>query len=139
MFLGKEASDLSRYEEAARSLLAKYAEEATLVITSALHCAQPCLALGIPVVFIEPDKDDATAERFSSFRGIIPIWNKEDLENGKVDFSPEVPNIEPLKELLLENLSLSIKKAHGEKIDTSRLVAVREKIATFNLLPTTTA
>ncbi|MDR2038640.1 MAG: polysaccharide pyruvyl transferase family protein [Bacteroidales bacterium] len=35
----------------ARQLLNHYKEKATAVITSRLHCALPCLAMGIPVVF----------------------------------------------------------------------------------------
>ncbi len=39
-----------------RQLLQTYCDEAALVITSKLHCAMPCLAMGIPVVFIgRPD------------------------------------------------------------------------------------
>lgn len=39
-----------------RELLTTYRDEASLVITSKLHCAMPCLAMGIPVVFIgRPD------------------------------------------------------------------------------------
>ncbi len=39
-----------------RQLLDTYRDEASLVITSKLHCAMPCLAMGIPVVFIgKPD------------------------------------------------------------------------------------
>ncbi len=39
-----------------RRLLETYQKEAALVVTSKLHCAMPCLAMGIPVVFIgKPD------------------------------------------------------------------------------------
>ena len=39
-----------------KQLLESYRREAALVITSKLHCAMPCLAMGIPVVFIgKPD------------------------------------------------------------------------------------
>ncbi len=39
-----------------RQLLETYKKEAALVVTSKLHCAMPCLAMGIPVVFIgKPD------------------------------------------------------------------------------------
>ena len=39
----------------AQDLLKKYAS-ASLVITSRIHCALPCLAFGTPVLFIEPRK-----------------------------------------------------------------------------------
>jgi hypothetical protein len=35
----------------AKKLLALYRDEARLVITTKLHCALPCIALGVPVVF----------------------------------------------------------------------------------------
>lgn len=39
-----------------RQLLDTYKNQASLVVTSKLHCAMPCLAMGIPVVFIgKPD------------------------------------------------------------------------------------
>lgn len=49
-YLGKEYNEKDRFEEAEK-LLEKYAK-AKLVITSRIHCALPCLALGTPVVFI---------------------------------------------------------------------------------------
>lgn len=44
-----------------RQLLDTYRDEASLVITSKLHCAMPCLAMGIPVVFIGRPDDYRTA------------------------------------------------------------------------------
>ncbi len=56
---------------AARALLERYRDEARLVITTKLHCALPCLAMGIPVVFFgDPDRDD----RLSILRDLgVPI------------------------------------------------------------------
>jgi polysaccharide pyruvyl transferase len=43
---------------AAQRLLDLYRDEARLVVTTRLHCALPCLAMGIPVVFFgDPDDD----------------------------------------------------------------------------------
>lgn len=50
--------ELKRMEEAARALLERYAKEATLVVTSRLHCAGPCLAMGIPVILAREYFDD---------------------------------------------------------------------------------
>ena len=41
-----------------KNLLERYKNEASLVITTALHCAAPCVALGIPVVLIQNDKTE---------------------------------------------------------------------------------
>ena len=53
-----------------RRLLDAYRERARLVVTSKLHCALPCLAMGIPVVFFG-DPDDY---RYGVLRAIgLPI------------------------------------------------------------------
>ena len=40
------------YDEIARNLVNRYKNEATLVVTSRLHCAVPCMAMGIPVILV---------------------------------------------------------------------------------------
>ena len=41
----------------AKKLLAIYRNEASLVITTKLHCALPCIAMGVPVLFFGRSKD----------------------------------------------------------------------------------
>ena len=60
-------------------LLERFKSEASLVITTALHCASPCIAMGIPVVLIAENPDE-NMKRFSSLDGILRIYTKEDLE-----------------------------------------------------------
>ena len=43
--------------ELAKLLIAYYRKEASAVITTRLHCALPCLAMGIPVLFIGHESD----------------------------------------------------------------------------------
>lgn len=57
----------------AKSLLKKYAE-AQLVITSRIHCALPCLALGTPVLFVLDGLKDESLH-MSRFRGILDHIN----------------------------------------------------------------
>lgn len=45
----------------ARQLLQKYRDEARLVITTRLHAALPCIAMGIPVVFFGDPADGRTS------------------------------------------------------------------------------
>ena len=40
--------------KAAQSLLDRYKNEASAVITSKLHCALPCMAMGIPRIYVPP-------------------------------------------------------------------------------------
>lgn len=131
-FLGYSPADEIKYSCAAKALLNRFRDEAGLVITTALHCAQPCLAMGIPVVFVAPGYNEA--DRFSSMRGIIPIWTRSDINNQKVNFSPDVPNIEPLKKDLIENLRLSILRARGFAVDERHISTIRDRIRNFNLL-----
>jgi hypothetical protein len=44
--------------EMAKQLLDMYKKEARLVITKRLHCALPCIAFGIPVVFLTDNPND---------------------------------------------------------------------------------
>ena len=115
----------------AQDILNLYRDEASLVITSALHCAQPCIAMGIPVIFIDPEE---SSERFSTLRGIIPIYTKEDLIHKRIDFyNVTVPNIEYLKKLMIENLKLSIEQIKGNKNNDNitNLQNIRTNIASF--------
>lgn len=64
-------------DQFAERLLREYAEEAKLVITSRLHAAIPCYAVGIPVIFIHREY----SYRFSWLEDIIPVYLPEEWEN----------------------------------------------------------
>ena len=57
------------------NLLNKYAR-AKLVITSRIHCALPCLAMGTPVIFINGFDSFVDSCRFD---GIIELFNRIDV------------------------------------------------------------
>lgn len=57
----------------AKSYLRKYAS-AKLVVTSRIHCALPCLALGTPVLFLMEGLTDE-ALHMSRFRGVLDHMN----------------------------------------------------------------
>ena len=69
--------------EMAEDLLKKYAK-ATLVITSRIHCALPCLALGTPVIFISGFDSFVDTSRFD---GIIDLFNRIDIDSNTGDFT----------------------------------------------------
>jgi hypothetical protein len=50
----------------AQKLLDRYRDEAKLVITTRLHCALPCISMGIPVIFF----GDPTDYRFSILKDL---------------------------------------------------------------------
>jgi hypothetical protein len=124
---------------AAQQLLDSYRDHARLVITTKLHCALPCLAMGIPVVFFgEPDRNYrldilkdlnvATVRRNPKhyrmrracrFRIIRSLW---DLWNGLgVDWDPAPLALETEKARLGEIVSRELSKT----VESS---AVREAI-----------
>ena len=57
----------------ARRLLDRYRDEASIVITTKLHCALPCLAMGIPVVFFGDPEDYRYGPLLSIGQPIHPI------------------------------------------------------------------
>lgn len=68
--LPKISCDVKR--KIAQDLLDGYAKNAKLVITSKIHCAMPCLAMGIPVIFLYP-KDKINDYRVHLIKDFIPI------------------------------------------------------------------
>lgn len=105
-------SDEEKFEMA-ENLLKQYAK-AKLVITSRIHCALPCLALGTPVIFINGFDSFVDSCRFD---GILELFNRIDINHdtgeftsnfdleGKINLQTLVTNLglhhkiaEPLKE-----------------------------------------
>jgi hypothetical protein len=71
------------YLAEAGELLAFYRKRARLVITTFLHCALPCIAMGIPVVVFLPRQRDefqktSDEQRFSGLMQIAPVYRFED-------------------------------------------------------------
>ena len=94
-FQFKNWMDWHQCREVAEQRMNEYRHHAKLVITTALHCAQPCIAMGIPVIFIHPEMEEA--DRFSAMDGIIKIYSLNDLKEGKVQFDVKAPDIQDLK------------------------------------------
>lgn len=122
-----EGPDMSA---AARELIARYREEAALVITCKVHCAAPCVAMGIPTIAISESREGAA--RMSFLEDIIKVWSEQELCNGDVEWNPKVPDIETLKIRMLENLRLSILAAQGYAVDDTELKRVRQGIVNWN-------
>lgn len=95
-------SDECKGEDAARNIYKAYKDEACLVITSRIHCAQPCLAMGIPVVFI----CDVCSFRYDVIRQYIPVYSLETMD--RINWAPEVPDLETHKKMMLQNASTRI-------------------------------
>jgi len=116
----------------ARKLIERYRDEAALVITRKVHCASPCLAMGIPVIAIYENQD--RLERFEFLKGIFNPYSLQDLYDGKIDWNPEPIDIEDLKKLMFENLKMSIQLSLGEDVDKEKLNAVRNSIKEYAII-----
>lgn len=82
-------NETEEYKQIARNQLNRYRDEAKLVITTRLHVASPCAAMGIPVVLVRETFD----ERYQFIDRFIPLHCPEELkyldwENVKT----EIPN-----------------------------------------------
>jgi hypothetical protein len=82
------------FENKARLILDRYRTEARLIITSRIHAALPCLAMGIPVIFISDKEGD---DRFDVLTGLIPIFRGNNLE--AVNWNPEPISVEFVRTL----------------------------------------
>lgn len=67
----------------AEDLLHKYAK-AKLVITSRIHCALPCLAMGTPVIFVNGFDSFVDSCRFD---GILELFNRIDIDSKTGSFT----------------------------------------------------
>jgi len=93
----------------AQKLLEMYKEQASLVITTRLHTALPCMAMGIPVVFFGSRADGRTSI-INDIGGVIydQRLHSKRLARGllgraihQVDWSPEPLQLSPIKERLV--------------------------------------
>lgn len=83
--------------DAVKAQYRKYADEARLVVTSRLHVASPCMAMGIPVIFVKNQID----ARFGWLDKYLPLYNRE--HYGQIDWNPNPIEYEDTKELLIHN------------------------------------
>ena len=93
----RESESLSAYEQ--------YQTEASLVITSRLHCAVPCIAYGIPVIYA-PKRNSS---RSAWLQKIIPIYDKDSYKN--IDWYPKPVDVEELKKVVLQNAANRVNEA----------------------------
>lgn len=112
------------FEREAEKILKRYKNEARLVITSRIHCAMPCVAMGIPVIFIHKNLSDS---RFDVLNGIIPIYSINTPH--MISWNPEVPDIEELKNCMKKNFFCQIQKNLEKKdFDKNTEIQILEKL-----------
>lgn len=76
-------------------LISQYKNEASLIITSRLHCASPCMAMGIPVIIVR----ETYSNRFEWINKFLPIYFPDDFAN--INWFPEKIEYEEFKQTVL--------------------------------------
>lgn len=71
--------------------IAKYRDEAALIITSRLHCAAPCLAMGIPLIAAFENR----SERLAWLDKLVPLYIESEFET--IDWNVTSIDFEDLK------------------------------------------
>ena len=91
----------------AETYLNKY-KSAKLVVTSRIHVALPCLAMGTPVIFINGGFDHQMDK--SRFDGIVDLMNKIDLDNSGTVLHSNFNVSFPISEKsIIQNPKLNVK------------------------------
>lgn len=83
-------------------------KEAKLVITSRLHLALPCIAMGIPVIVARRYNDDT--DRYSGYDQLFHVYMPDEYD--KVDWNPKVPDIEWIKNEIINNAIMLLKEKY---------------------------
>lgn len=108
----------------ASELLAQYRQRARLVITSKIHCAMPCIAMGIPVVFLYDARrrDDYRVQLIDELVGIHYVHQHGPLARlrnrwlgRRIDWSPAALDIEALKQQIIAGFNEAFARVHREE------------------------
>lgn len=115
----------------------RYKNEARLVITSLLHCASPCMAMGIPVILTK----DKLSYRFGWLDTLLPIYSPE--EYGEINWNPNSVVYENHKKTLRElfekrmkglDASNEIQRVHKFYMNRKRTEYVVDNVAIIDFI-----
>lgn len=95
-------------DDFAETVLNDYKMNASLVVTSRLHCASPCAAMGIPTIMIVKEK----SIRYAWLDKLIPIYSENEID--KIDWDIVASDYEETKNKMVSLI-------------TKRLVETRKK------------
>lgn len=90
-FDNDEDGECEKTDKNTLNLYRRYKEEAALVITSKLHCASPCIAMGIPVIVVR----ESRSCRFEWLNKFIKVYTTEEIDC--IDWNPPVCELEEIK------------------------------------------
>lgn len=98
-------------EEKTKLVYEEYINEASMVITSRLHAALPCIAAGIPVIL----GTDSYDFRFCGIDNIVKIYTKETYD--KVDWNPQPIYYEEKKKEILDFDRKRLENVYNENME----------------------
>lgn len=105
----------------AEELIKQYRDRARLVITSKIHCALPCIAMGIPVVFLydSAKQDDYRVKIINDLVGINYVHKSGWLAKPKniklssqINWSPEPLDIESMKRKIKQGFTQAFNRIY---------------------------
>ena len=96
-YCSKETFSREELVEEIKAQYREYEKEATLVITSRLHVASPCMAMGIPVIFVKRRID----ERFAWLDKLLPLYDYSQFDD--INWQPSSIEYEEVKKKIQKN------------------------------------
>lgn len=127
--LDKEENSKLSYEERfdnVKKLLEVY-QESKLVITSRLHCALPCLALGTPVILLYDENKLYTKDRLKDYAEILThMSTKEFLLHGEEIIKKGVINPKDYLKIRKKVESIVKDKLKNCKVENKNLPSIKE-------------
>ncbi len=123
--------DAIEFENRAREILNIYKTQAKLVVTSRIHVAMPCIAMGIPVIFVAKNVNN---ERYDILQGIVPIYDYRDIKY--INWNPSAPDIDDLKNAIISNAIAQIKERPDREQKIKELTEITSKMLPIKYLPT---
>ncbi|WP_455714249.1 polysaccharide pyruvyl transferase family protein [Anaerosporobacter sp.] len=117
--------EYNEFYRIAKERLKRYADEATLIVTSRLHAASPCMAMGIPVIMVSDNWDG----RFSWLEKYLPLYLPSDFH--KINWNPQPVEYEEEKKViinLLKNALLQNKVERDSWLEVDQYYCDRDRI-----------
>jgi len=114
-----------RQKEIAQEYLDRYRDEAEMVVTSRLHAAIPCMAMGIPVILIRDNFDF----RFDWVDKFLPLYYLDEAE--KINWNPLVIDLEETKEHIISYIKKSCLQLPGAErhlVELDNFYSSRDKV-----------
>ncbi len=92
-------------EERAKEVYKRYIDEAKMIITTRMHAALPCIAMGIPVILAK----EKFSLRFPIIQKYIPVYTEENFN--KINWNPESVDYEDFKQKILASAANQLRIA----------------------------